>query len=267
MISIVTPTFNCQTSIEKTLTSLTKQSFKNFEVIIIDNCSTDKTLAIARSFTDRLNLKIFSESDRGIADAFNKGIIKAQGEIVAILNSDDYYLSADVLGEIAKNFADKNVEVVHGDMIFQDDVHGTNVRKPLMCSPRVAFPFNHPAFFVRKSVYDKYGIFDLNYRYAMDFEWVCRFFSADKGWLVNIKYLPIGPLVQMNAGGASYNHEDKTLSEVARALQLHGLYNFEAKYHLVMRRSRVALKKYLACIGLSTLVKIWRAYKWKKNEE
>jgi glycosyltransferase len=264
MISIVTPTFNCQSSIEKTLKSLAYQSYKNFEVIIIDNCSVDQTLNVAKTFSQKLNLKIFSEKDSGISDAFNKGISKASGEIVAILNSDDFYLSSDVLENIANNFSDKSIDIVHGDMIFEDKIHGTNVRRPLLCSPRVAFPFNHPAFFVRKSVYDRFGLFDLTYRYAMDFEWVCRFFGADKGWLINIKYLAIGPLVQMNAGGASYNHEDKTLLEVSRALKLHGLYNFEAKFHLAMRRFRVLVKKYLACIGLSTLVKIWRTYKWKK---
>jgi glycosyltransferase involved in cell wall biosynthesis len=211
-----------------------------------------------------LNLKIFSEKDHGIADAFNKGITKAQGEVVAILNSDDFYISSDVLQKIANIFSDKSIDIVHGDMIFHDEVHGTNVRKPLMCSPKVAFPFNHPAFFVRKSVYDKFGHFDLSYRFAMDFEWVCRFFSTDKGWLVNIKYLTGDPLVQMNAGGASYNHEDKTLNEVVRALQFHGLYDTEAKRHMATRRFRVLVKKYLACVGLSSLVKIWRTYKWKK---
>jgi len=261
--SIITPTFNSQSTLEKTLKSLALQSYKNFELLIIDNASTDKTLEVVKSFQDQIEIKIFSETDRGIADAFNKGINQAEGEIVAILNSDDFYLSAEVLVNVAKIFEDRKIDIVHGDMLFQDEQHGTNVRKPLMCSPRKAFPFNHPAFFVRRSVYKKFGLFDISYRYAMDFEWICRFFDVKSNWLLNIQYFDKFPLAQMTAGGASYNHEDKTLKEVIRALKQHQLYNFEAKISQALRRSRVVLKKYLTCIGLSSLVKIWRTYKWK----
>jgi glycosyltransferase involved in cell wall biosynthesis len=267
MISIVTPTFNCENTITKTLGSLVEQSYKNFEVIVIDNCSTDRTIEIARNFQSKLDIKIYSEKDEGIADAFNKGIKKAKGEVIAILNSDDFYLSTDVLEEISTVFLNPGVDIVHGNMIFFDQIHGTNMRKPLMCSPRQAFPFNHPAFFVRKRIYDKFGLFDTTYRYAMDFEWVCRLYDSKNIWLAKIYYQDTKPLVQMNAGGASHLNEQKTLAEVARALSAHGLYNFEAKKNQALRTMRVLLKKYLTCIGLSSLVKIWRKYKWKKYEK
>jgi glycosyltransferase involved in cell wall biosynthesis len=264
MISIVTPTFNSQKTLANTLESLVRQEYKNFEVIVIDNLSTDETLKIAQSFSTQLNLKIVSEKDRGIADAFNKGITLAQGEVVAILNSDDFYIGADVLGRVVDEFKKTNADIVHGNMIFKDDLHGTNLRRPLLCSPKKAFPFNHPAFFVKKEIYQRFGLFSLDFKYAMDFEWICRLYDDNNGWKIGLICIDGAPLVQMNAGGASYNHELSSIGDVVRALKLHQLYDLEAVYYQLSRRLRIYLKQLLTCIGLSTLVKIWRRFKWKR---
>jgi len=205
---------------------------------------------------------VYSEKDKGISEAFNRGISKASSEVIGILNSDDEYYDEFVLERIAKAFQDSSVDFVHGDMLFVDEDLGTNVRKPLMCPLTYAMPYNHPTMFFRRRVYDEIGLFDLNYRYAMDFELVCRMYHSPEACKFKGVYLAGDPIVKMHAGGVSDAMEIRSIDEVERALKEHGLWSSTAFFNLALRRFRIRLKSILKLVRLNILVKIWRKYKW-----
>lgn len=264
-ISIITPTFNSAKTLGSTISSILSQTYKNFEHIIVDNLSTDSTLSIAKGLYSKNNcsekLTIISEKDEGIADAFNKGIQKSSGEIIAILNSDDSYFYFNLFADVVKLFTEKSVLFVHGDILFKDRKYGTNIRRPLMCDLRVAMPFNHPTMFFKKQVYDSIGLFDTTFRYSMDFEFVCRL--AKKYDLKKAgHYFDANPMVTMKAGGVSWKNEIKSIKETKIALKKHSFWNLKAFYHYSLRIFRTYLKKIFSKIGLTFLVKLWRKFKW-----
>lgn len=266
-ISVITPTFNSAKTIASNISSVISQTYDNFEQIIVDNLSTDTTLTIAKEIYSKNNcsekLIIISEKDEGIADAFNKGIKRAEGDLIAILNSDDSYFYFNLFKDVVKIFSEKDVLFVHGDILFKDRKFGTNVRRPLMCDLTVAMPFNHPTMFFRKEVYDKIGLFDKSFRYSMDFEFVCRL-SKQYDLKKAGYYFDVNPMVIMKAGGASWNNEIDSIQETKRALKINDLWNFKASFNYTMRILRTYLKKMFDILGLNLVIKLWRNFKWQK---
>ena len=202
-ISIITPTFNSQSFILSNLLSVKKQSFKNFEHIIIDKNSNDKTIEIVKK--NGINLQIISENDQGIYDAFNKGIQLAKGDIISIINSDDYIADEKILEEVVSIFKNKNVDIVYGNVKY---VKRDNLNKVVRYWKSSEFVTNrfkkgwsppHPTFFVKKEIYKKYGNFKVNLGNASDFELMFRFLEIHK-----IKsYFLDRTMVIMRTGGAS----------------------------------------------------------------
>ena len=263
-ISIITPTWNSERTIERNLKSVGGQTHSSVEHIFIDNCSQDQTKAKVQSYyANRVGWIFKSEKDRGISDAFNKGIATASGEIIGILNSDDEYWDENVLSRVAEVFV-QNPEVmfVHGDMFFEDKDFGSSLRRPLLCPLTYAMPYNHPTFFVRKEFYQKYGNFDVTFRFAMDFELVCRMYSSATDCTEKGKYLSDTPMVKMHAGGASYQYELKSIDEVELALKRHNFWNANADKEMGLRKLRIRLKRILEKTHLQFLVKQWRDWKW-----
>ena len=265
-ISVVTPTFNSEKTIAGNIQSIISQAYKDFEHIIIDNLSTDKTIELAKNYylsagmIDRLI--IISEKDNGISDAFNKGIKTASGEIIAILNSDDVYFNNRVFEKVAALFEDKEILFVHGDIYFDDDVYGSNIRKPLLCPVTTAMPYNHPSMFLRREVYARFGFYDASYEYAMDYEFIIRIEKALPGFSKKGKYYSEQPLAIMNSGGASWINEFKSIEESKRALKKYGFWNLSARGNYLLRVFRTQLKKYFSLLNLNGLVKYWRNKKW-----
>jgi len=265
-ISVITPTFNSEKYIRQNAQSVLKQTYPDFEQIVVDNQSQDTTLQLiheeyaSRGMTEKL--VAVSEKDNGISEAFNKGIALASGEIIAFLNSDDYYFSEDVFQDIVDAFAKEEILFVHGNIYFEDKKYGSNIRKPLMCLVQQAMPFNHPTMFVRKKCFEEIGLFDTSFRFAMDFEIVCRMLNKIPEFLEKGFYLNETPLVYMRGGGASWLKEKESVVEVKHALQKNGLWNTSARYHYFARRSRILLKSFLNKTGLLLFVKYWRKFKW-----
>lgn len=266
-ISVVTLTWNSEKTVADTVNSVIAQMYPNIEHVIIDNVSTDQTLQIAKDLYARAGreLKIVSESDKGISDGFNKGIMAATGDVVVFLNSDDVYDDENLLQKVAEAFEDPEVMFVHGDMFFEDHEFGSNRRKPLFCSLDYGMPFNHPTMFIRKSLYEKVGTFDLSYRYAMDFHLVCRMYDSVESCKYKGVYLEEPCFVIMRAGGISDTQELRSIDDVERALKETKHYNFSAFINLFMRRMRIRLKKILSILGLGHLVKMWRRMKWGES--
>jgi len=267
-ISIVTPTYNSKATISRNVTSVISQSYRNFEQIIVDNKSEDDTLSLIRQLYDENDLKdrlkIISEKDDGISDAFNKGIKATTGEIIAILNSDDTYHNDHVFEEVVKIFNDPEILFAHGDVYFDDPVYGSNIRKPLLCPVTTAMPYNHPTMFLRKEIYEKFGLFDLSYRYSMDFEFIVRLEKKFPEFKTKVKYFSDFPIAKMYSGGASWKNEIQSIKETKKALKKYDFWNSSAKKNYLLRICRTRLKKYLSVLNLNFMVKIWRNRKWKQ---
>jgi glycosyltransferase involved in cell wall biosynthesis len=265
-ISVVTPTFNSEKTIERNINSVINQSYKDFEHIIVDNNSKDSTLSLINKIYKDNGLsgilRTINEADNGISDAFNKGIKAAKGDIVGILNSDDYYFDSSVFKRIISAFEDPEILFTHGDIKFIDNIYGTNIRKPLLCDIREAMPYNHPTMFFRKIVYEQYGIFEASYKYAMDYEFVCRLEKRIPEFRTRGRYLAGEPLVVQLAGGHSWQNESAGIEEVKNALIFHQLWNNDAEMFYRKRIKRTKIKEILHSLKLDFVIKIWRNKKW-----
>jgi glycosyltransferase involved in cell wall biosynthesis len=209
-ISIITVCFNSADTIEDTINSVANQKNVNVEHLLVDGASTDKTIEIIKKHASVTAL--LSEPDRGIYDAMNKGIALATGDVVGTLNADDFYVNENVLEEVAHIFMDSSVEACYADLVY---VHQQDTNKIvrywksedyLLGLFKSGWMPAHPTFFVRKSVYDRLGGFNLDYKIAADFELLFRFIEQNK---INTKYLP-KVLVKMRMGGTT----NKNLSNV-----------------------------------------------------
>lgn len=201
-ISIITVTCNSAATISKCLNSVESQQHK-VEHIIIDNCSTDETLEIVKSYP--YIEKIVSEADHGIYDAMNKGIALATGDVIGILNSDDCYVNASVIEKVSDIFNDERIESCYGDLVYVDALDNTKITRYWESGPFDERSFYwgwmppHPTFFVRRSVYEKYGLFKTDIGTAADYELMLRLLLKHK---ITTAYIP-EVLVKMQDGGIS----------------------------------------------------------------
>lgn len=203
-ISIITTSFNSVKTIENTIKSVISQSYPDIEYIIIDGSSTDGTLDIIKKYGNKIS-KVISEKDDGIYDAMNKGIKLATGEVVGILNSDDFYFSKDTLQIVIDKMIETKADCVWGDLIYVDQYNTNKVVRNWKSSPYKEGSFQrgwhppHPTFFVKKNIYDKYGLFREDLSTSADFELMLRFLERYK---ITSSYIP-QTLVKMRTGGAS----------------------------------------------------------------
>ena len=203
-ISIITVSYNSQSTIKHTIDSVSSQTYKNKEYILIDGASQDWTLDILDFKKDEID-NFVSETDDGIYDAMNKGIKAATGDIVGILNSDDFYYNQDVLSKVAKVFEETNCDCLYGDLIF---VNKGDISKIVRYWKSGKFEKNimkkgwmlpHPTFFVKKKIYQKYGLYNTSLKRAADYEMILRLLHKEK---INIEYIP-EILIKMRVGGES----------------------------------------------------------------
>jgi glycosyltransferase involved in cell wall biosynthesis len=203
-ISIITACFNSEGTLIDTLQSVNSQSYPEIEHIIVDGASRDRTLDVVRERGQRVT-KVLSEPDRGIYDAFNKGLKLARGEIIGILNSDDFYVSAAVIAKVMDVFRDPSVEAVYADLVYVDRDDTTRVVRHWKSHPYRSGDFGrafmpaHPTLFLRRSVYDRVGFFDPGYRFAGDYEFMLRAFHVHG---LRSVYLP-EIVVRMRTGGTT----------------------------------------------------------------
>ena len=266
-ISIITPTYNSEKVIEHCVSSLLNQTYTDFEHIIVDNVSSDSTVSIIQNVYknhSKINkLKVICEIDNGIAEAFNKGINNSDGDIIGILNSDDYYYNKNVLDLVNEAFQDDEIIFVHGNIYFEDPLYGSNIRKPLLCPITRAMPYNHPTMFFRKEVYKQHGFFDTGYKFAMDFEFICRLSKSIIDFNSRGYYIDGKPLATMVAGGASWKNELDSIEETRKALKKYNYWNFDARKNYFLRKLRTKVKYWLSLIKMEKVVTRWRKRKWE----
>lgn len=206
-ISVITAAWNSGATLRDTMESVLAQSYSDVEHIIVDGGSTDSTLDIVRELEPRYGgrLKWISERDKGIYDAMNKGIAMATGDVVGILNSDDFFTSGDVLAQVADAMADDGIDAVYGDIHFVDDgdltrcVRYYSSRSFARWQMRFGIQPAHPSFYCRRGVYERFGAFDISFRIAADFENMLRLIYKRR---IVTRYLPVD-FVTMRTGGAS----------------------------------------------------------------
>ena len=203
-VSIITATYNSASTIGDTLKSVEDQTHSDIEHIIIDGQSKDDTLQILRKFQHLA--KVISEPDKGIYDAMNKGISISTGDIIGILNSDDFYTSSDVISSVIELFdGDECLQCVYADLAYVSQNDTSKIVRKWVSGPydRLSFVNGwmppHPTFFVRKEVYDTHGLFNLDLKTAADYELMLRFLYKHH---CTCQYLP-KTIIKMRAGGAS----------------------------------------------------------------
>jgi glycosyltransferase involved in cell wall biosynthesis len=225
-ISIITATYNSAATVRDTLTCIASQQHPNIEHIIVDGVSKDNTLAIVGEFSHIA--KTISEKDKGIYDAMNKGVQLATGEVIGILNSDDFYTNAEVLTKVAVAFNDPAVEAVYGDLQYvkadNTDIVTRTWKSGMFKKKNLYYGWMppHPTFFVRRHVYEKCGLFNTTLRSAADYELMLRVLLK---FNTRVQYIP-EVLVKMRAGGmsnASLKNRLRANKEDAMAWKLNGL--------------------------------------------
>ena len=205
-ISVITVCFNSAKTIADTLRSVAAQTHAEVEHIIVDGGSTDGTLTIIDRHRERLATFI-SEPDRGVYDAMNKGIMRATGDVVGFLNADDVYADATALEAVAAAFGTPGVDACYADLVYvekQDMSRIVRYWRPgeyRLGLFRKGWMPPHPTFFVRREVFARFGMFDLQYRLQADFELAMRFLEVHR---IRAAYIP-RILVNMRMGGMSNN--------------------------------------------------------------
>lgn len=207
IISLITVSYNSSKTIADTIESVLYQSYPDIEYIIVDGNSTDVTLEIIKSYEPKFNgrMRWISEPDKGLYDAMNKGIQMATGDVVGIINSDDFYHRKDIISQVSKSFEDEAVQLVYGDVRFvtENDLNKTiryySSKKFNPSLFRFGFMPAHPTFFTYKSNFEKYGYYKTNYKIAADYELLIRFIYNQR---LEYKYLNLD-FLKMRIGGKS----------------------------------------------------------------
>ena len=237
-ISVITATWNSGATLRDTMESVLSQSYDDYEHIIVDGGSQDNTMEIVKEMEPRYGGKLrwVSERDNGLYDAMNKGIGMATGDVVGILNSDDFYASPEILSAIAKNMTD--VDAVYGDLDFVDCDDTTRVVRQWRGSqhkPKGFFKGWHPAhptFYASKRLFDELGAFDISFDVSADFELMFRF--IEKGNILT-RYVPM-VFVKMRMGGESTGSISKIIEGNRNVLRAFAKNGFKAPKFYLLRR-------------------------------
>jgi len=210
-ISIITVVRNNASTIKDTIDSVLKQTYSNVEYIVIDGSSTDGTIEIIQGYKKYIK-KFISEKDKGVYDAMNKGINLATGDVIGLLNGDDVYFDETVLQNVANAFKKNESDCVYGDLYYVERNNLDEIVRYWKSSKFKKGSFArgwhppHPTFFVKKEVYSKYGLYDIEMKVSADFDLMLRLLEK---YNITSHYLPT-ILVRMRTGGMS----NKTIKNI-----------------------------------------------------
>ena len=226
-VSIITVSYNSVETINDTINSVLSQTYKNIEYIIIDGSSVDGTIELVQSFGKRIS-KFISQPDDGIYEAINKGINIASGDIIGILNSDDFFCDNLVIEKIVNSFLKTDIDAVIGDVQFVDPEKTSKIVRYYSSrhfNPRkfkYGFMPAHPSFYVKKELFERFGFYKTDYKIAADYELLIRFLYINK---IRYKYIEM-PFVSMRTGGVSNKSFYSNIilnKEIVRACKENGI--------------------------------------------
>ena len=202
-ISIITSVYNNKETIKDAIKSVLSQTYENIEYVVVDGGSSDGTLDVINKYKDQIDILV-SEPDKGIYDGLNKGVGLATGDVVAFLHSDDLYADIDIVAKIADKFQESGVDGIYGDLVYtpKDDTakilrywKSKDFEEGMLAQGWMPA---HPTLFLKKSVYDEYGKFDLSFKIAGDYDFMLRVLSGG----IRVAYLPT-VFYKMRVGGES----------------------------------------------------------------
>ena len=246
-VSIITVVYNGVDTIRSTIESILAQTYPNIEYIIIDGGSTDGTTELVKEYGTRI-AQFISEPDKGLYDAMNKGIKYATGDVIGLLNADDFYRHRDVIAHVVQTFERSGSDALYGDMLYVDRVDIHKVKRYWRSGWYKPGAFlwgwmpGHLSFFARKRVYDQHGLFRLDLKSAADYELMLRFIHKHK---ISLTYMDETTIV-MREGGVSNGSLKNWLRgnlEDRLAWQLNGLKPYLFTLYLKPIRKVVQLIK------------------------
>ena len=207
-ISLITVCFNSESTIEDTFNSVLNQTYNNIEYIIVDGKSSDSTNDIIKKYIPKfeskgISVNYKSEKDKGLYDAMNKGVSKATGDIIGIINSDDVIHDKDAFKKIAERFEKENCDATYSD-IYIMDYETMSIPNRIFIAGKKSYKLGwyppHPSLYVKKEIYEKLGNYDTKYKIAADYDFMLRLMKNH----VKFSYIK-EPLIYMRAGGTSTN--------------------------------------------------------------
>lgn len=227
-LSIITAVYNNVEGIKSAIESVISQNYSHIEHIVVDGGSTDGTIEIINEYLDKISLFI-SEPDKGIYDALNKGVLRASGDVIAILHSDDKFCNTHVCSDIMKHIDKTRAELCFSDMVIVDNFSGKILRyymanyfKRWMF--RIGWMPPHPTCFIKKSLFDEFGLYSTDYQIAGDFDLLVRFFYGRK-----IKWSYLDKIsIKMSAGGLSnsgWQSKRLIFNEINRSLKSNNVWS------------------------------------------
>ena len=251
MLSVITITFNNFTELQETLDSIPQ---KNIESVVINGGECNKTLQYLKS---NLSIRSLSEKDQGISDAFNKGFWLSTGEYVTFLNSGDRLIDSEYYSDaISYLDSNPNVNFVYADICFIDQFASSIHVKSNMPLPYM--PFLHPTLIVRRETMLKIGLFDLNFRIAMDLDFVYRLIkSGSKGYYLQRR------VVEMDGGGVSSTNFLKTYKENFKVIVKNDDLNIRSVKFLAWQGFKLVFKLFLLNFGGRKLLRLYRKKRYQ----
>jgi glycosyltransferase len=238
-ISIITIAYNSGHSISDAINSVLSQTYPDIEYIIVDGKSKDNTVEIVKSYGNRIS-KFVSEPDKGIYDALNKGVRMATGDVIGFMHSDDLFASNDIITKVAEIFKSKDVDSIYGDLQY---VYKNDTNKVLRYWKSGKFSVRrlkmgwmppHPTFYVKKKIYDAYGLFNTDFRIAADYDTMLRFLGKHR---ISTQYLP-EVMVKMRVGGASNRSLKNIIKKSKEDMKAIHDNNFGSIFTLVFKNLR-----------------------------
>lgn len=244
-VSLITVTYNSENTLYNTIESIRNQDYPDIEYIIVDGNSTDGTVEIIKNNTDVIS-KWISEPDNGLYDAMNKGIKLASGNVIGILNSDDFYIDKNVISDIVNCFIENNVDAVHAELFYVEQFNTDKIVRHWKTGDYTLRAFlngwhpAHPTLFLKKNVYEKYGSFNLNFRLAADFELMCRLFEKQG---LSSSYLK-RPIIKMRLGGATSKNLKNIIKQNLECYRAFKVNNIKVSPLYIVNRIIPKLKQY-----------------------
>lgn len=245
LVSIITICYNREATIGKAIESVLLQDYPDIEYIVIDGNSTDNTVAIVQSYSDKIS-SFISEPDKGMYDALNKGLQLATGDIIGLMHSDDEFYDATVVSQIVGAFQKNS----HTDGVYGDGIYVSNDAEERVIRNRIGGVYSikrvksgwlplHPTVYLKRTVMEKYGFYNLDFKIASDTELLLRYLYKHQ---IKMTYLN-SYFVKMRMGGLSTNSKRafEVLAEDYRIYKYHGL----AAFRVVFLKKSIALKQYL----------------------
>jgi len=254
-ISIITVCYNSALTIRDTFESVLNQTYSDIDYVVVDGNSSDETVSIIKKYKKKFSgrMRWISEIDNGLYDAMNKGIKMSTGEIIGILNSDDCYASNNVLKQVVDKILNNNIDSCYGNLLY---VKKNKPYRYWRSGPYESFISGwmppHPAFFVKKEIYNKYGLFRLDCGVNADYELMLRFLeikNISTEWIDKI-------IVYMNVGGKSNRNLNSRINAIVDNKIAWNVNNIKPHFYTIVLKRLRKIPQYIKAMFLKNYIKL-----------